>query len=377
MNSDSKLFRLLIHSPWFLLLFCIIPVLVIISFSAHIYIPLAGYKPLLVNNACFALVVAFRFLYALKRVSAPLRYPPNCGRPRRSEELDSTCEEARLALVGEGYYFDQLGGYAEKRDMGHIGTVLVYGGILLLLATGVLDSLRQFSGLSLERIPDETTILNFRRLLEKHEMAAGILGVINGYLGDRGLSLRQGTIVDATLISAPSSTKNKDGKRDPEMHQTKKGNQYYFGAKAHIGVDDESGLVHSVVVTAANVADVTQVDKLLHGEENVVCADAGYTGVEKREEHAGRHVIWQVAARRSTYKKHGKRSAIYTAIRKIEKAKAQVRAKVEHPFRVIKRQFGYTKVRFRGLAKNTAQMITLFALSNLWMVRRHLMASAG
>lgn len=161
------------------------------------------------------------------------------------------------------------------------------------------------------------------------------------------------------------------------MHQTKKGNQYYFGAKAHIGVDDESGLAHSVVVTPANVADVTQVGKLLHGEENVVCADAGYTGAEKREEHAGREVIWQIAARRSTYKKHGKRSALYKAIRKIEKAKAQVRAKVEHPLRVIKRQFGYTKVRLRGLVKNTAQMVTLFALSNLWMARRHLLANAG
>ena len=237
--------------------------------------------------------------------------------------------------------------------------------------------LRQFAGLSLERIPDETTILNFRRLLEKHELAAGILAVINGYLGDRGLSLRQGTIVDATLINAPSSTKNKEGKRDPEMHQTKKGNQYYFGMKAHIGVDDESGLVHSVVGTAANVADVTQVDKLLHGEENVVCADAGYTGVEKRAEHDGREVIWQVAARRSTYKKLGKNTALYKAKRKIEKAKAQVRAKVEHPFRVIKRQFGYMKTRFRGLAKNTAQLVTLFALSNLWMARRHLLTSAG
>ena len=161
------------------------------------------------------------------------------------------------------------------------------------------------------------------------------------------------------------------------MHQTKKGNQYYFGAKAHIGVDDESGLVHSVVVTPANVADVTQVGKLLHGEENVVCADAGYTRAEKREEHAGREVIWQIAARRSTYKKHGKRSALYKAIRKIEKAKAQVRAKVEHPLRVIKRQFGYTKVRLRGLVKNTAQMVTLFALSNLWMARRHSLANAG
>ena len=218
--------------------------------------------------------------------------------------------------------------------------------------------LRQFAGLSLERIPDETTILNFRRLLEKHELAAGILGVINGYLGDRGLSLRQGTIVDATLIHAPSSTKNQDGKRDPEMHQSKKGNQYYFGMKAHIGVDDESGLVHSVVGTAANVADITQVDKLLHGDENVVCADAGYTGVEKRPEHAGHEVIWQVAARRSTYKKLDKRSALYKAKRKIEKAKAQVRAKVEHPFRVIKRQFGYVKVRFRGLAKNTVLPLT-------------------
>ncbi|MHB0853188.1 IS5 family transposase [Stutzerimonas nitrititolerans] len=237
--------------------------------------------------------------------------------------------------------------------------------------------LRQFAGLSLERIPDETTILNFRRLLEKHELAAGILAVINGYLGDRGLSLRQGTIVDATLIHAPSSTKNKDGKRDPEMHQTKKGNQYYFGMKAHIGVDEESGLVHSVVGTAANVADVTQVDKLLHGVENVVCADAGYTGVEKRSEHAGREVIWQVAARRSTYRKIGKNSPLYKAKRKIEKAKAQVRAKVEHPFRVIKCQFGYVKVRFRGLAKNTAQLMTLFALSNLWMARRHLIATAG
>jgi len=237
--------------------------------------------------------------------------------------------------------------------------------------------LRQFAGLNLERIPDETTILNFRRLLEKHELAAGILAVINGYLGDRVLSLRQGTIVDATLIHAPSSTKNKDGKRDPQMHQTKKGNQYYFGMKAHIGADAESGLVHSVVGTAANVADVTQVDKLLHGKENMVGADAGYTGVEKRPEHEGREVIWQIAARRSTYKKLSKRSALYKAKRKIEKSKAQVRAKVEHPFRVIKRQFGYVKTRFRGLAKNTAQLVTLFALSNLWMARRHLLTNAG
>lgn len=152
---------------------------------------------------------------------------------------------------------------------------------------------------------------------------------------------------------------------------------HHFGMKAHIGADAESGLVHHVHGTAANVADVTEVAQLLHGEENVVCADAGYTGVEKRPEHEGRQVIWQVAARRSTYKHLSKRSVLYQAKRKIEKAKAQVRAKVEHPFRVIKRQSGYVKTRFRGLAKNTAQLTTLFALSNLWMVRRQLLPAAG
>lgn len=156
-----------------------------------------------------------------------------------------------------------------------------------------ITSMRQFARLTLSApIPEDTTIMNFRHLLEKHQLAAGILETINNYLRDKGLSLRQGTIVDATLIHVPSSTKNKDGKLDPEMHQTKKGNQYYFGAKAHIGADEESGLVHSVVVTAANVADITQVDQLLHGEEHVVCADAGYTGVEKRLEHEGRAVIF-------------------------------------------------------------------------------------
>ena len=135
--------------------------------------------------------------------------------------------------------------------------------------------LRQFAGPGLDRILDETTILNLRRLLERHELAGGILQVINGYLGDRGLMLRQGTVVDATIIHAPSSTKNKDGKRDPEMYQAKKGNQYFFGMKAHVGVDAESDLVHSPVDTAANVADVTQVDQFLRGEETYVIGDAG------------------------------------------------------------------------------------------------------
>lgn len=237
-----------------------------------------------------------------------------------------------------------------------------------------ITPIRQFARLTLSGpIPEDTTIMNFRHLLEKHQLSQGILEVINSYLHDKGLSLRQGTIVDATIIHAPSSTKNKEGKRDPEMHQTKKGNQYYFGMKAHIGVDVASGLVHHVHGTSANVADVTQVAELLHGEENAVYADAGYTGVEKRDEHADRQVIWQIAARRSSYSTLNKRSPIYQAMRRIERVKAQTRSKVEHPFRVVKRQFGYVKTRFRGLAKNTAQLTTLFALSNLWMVRKQLM----
>ncbi|WP_080963142.1 IS5 family transposase [Pseudomonas fluorescens] len=236
-----------------------------------------------------------------------------------------------------------------------------------------ITSMRQFARLTLSApIPEDTTIMNFRHLLEKHQLAAGIMETINNDLRDKGLSLRQGTIVHA-----PSSTKNKEGKRDPEMHQTKKGNQYFFGMKAHIGADAESGLVHHVHGTAANVTDVTEVAQLLHGDENVICADAGYTGVEKRPEHEGRPVIWQIAARRSTYKHLSKRSVLYKARRKIEKVKAQARAKVEHPFSVIKHQFGYVKTRLRGLAKNTAQLTTLFALSNLWMMRRQLLPAAG
>lgn len=239
-----------------------------------------------------------------------------------------------------------------------------------------ITSLRQFAHLSLTQgsLPEDTTIMNFRHLLERHERASDILALVNGHLGERGLSLHQGSIVDATILHAPSSTKNRDGKRDPEMYQTKKGTQYFFGMKAHIGADSESGLVHHVVGTAAKDADVTRVDQLLHGEENFVCGDAGYTGVEKCEEHQGRSVIWQIAARRSTYCKYGKRSLLYKVKRRIEKAKAQTRAKVETPFRLNKCQFGYTEVRFQGIAKNTVQLVTLFALSNLRMRRRALLA---
>jgi len=225
------------------------------------------------------------------------------------------------------------------------------------------------------RLPDETTILRFRRLLEKHSLAVDMLRVVNDLLLRKGLMLRNGTAVDATLIAAPSSTKNADAERDPEMKQTKKGNNYYFGMKAHIGVDAQSGLVHTVSTTSANVHDLHMAGALLHGQEQEVFADAGYQGVHKRPEAAG--PTWHVAMRRGKRKKLNPFIEPEFQAEQAEKMKASIRAKVEHPFRVIKRQFGYVKVRYRGLAKNTAQIMTLFALSNLWMARRPLMAAQG
>lgn len=236
-----------------------------------------------------------------------------------------------------------------------------------------IASLRSFAGLGLEAIPDETTILNFRHLLEASDLAEDIFKQVNAHLARKGLLLKRGSIVDATIIAAPSSTKNESGERDPEMHQTKKGNQWHFGMKAHIGVDVDSGLVHTVTTTAANEADVEQVGDLLHGKEDAVWADSGYRGAQARVTH---DVQWHIAGRPSDMAKMPEGRAKARA-RKQEYQKASIRAKVEHPFRVIKRQFGLAKVRFKGLAKNTAHVITLFALSNLWMVRRKLIAMMG
>ena len=237
---------------------------------------------------------------------------------------------------------------------------------------------REFAGLGgMSRLPDRVSILRFRHLLEEHRLAEQFLQVVNAHLAQSGLILKEGTMVDATLIAAPSSTKNQGGERDPEMHQVKKGNQWYFGMKAHIGADADSGLVHSVVGTAANVNDVTQAHALVHGEETDVFADAGYVGVAKRDETQVIRAQWHVAMRA------GKRRALDTAtplgrlLEDLERTKARIRAKVEHPFRVIKRQFGHVKVRYRGLMKNTQQLFTLFALSNLWMVRHRLLNRVG
>ena len=237
---------------------------------------------------------------------------------------------------------------------------------------------REFAGLDNwnMRLPDESTILRFRHLLETHKLAGPMLATVNDLLRDKGLMLRIGTVVDATLISAPSSTKNDSGQRDPEMHQTKKGNQWYFGMKAHIGADAQSGLVHTVKGTAANVNDVVEANGLLHGDETNVFADAGYQGAHKRPD-AQSGVTWHVAMRPGKRKALDKSTKLGVLTDEIERLKASIRAKVEHPFRVIKRQFGFTKVRYRGLKKNTAQITTLFALSNLWMARRELMGLAA
>ena len=225
-------------------------------------------------------------------------------------------------------------------------------------------------------LPDESTILRFRHRLEKHKLAEQILRVVNDILMQRGLMLKAGTVVDATLIAAPSSTKNKDHKRDPDMHSSKKGEQMYFGMKAHIGADAESGLVHTVRGTSGNGSDVTEGNRLLHGQEKIAFGDAGYQGIEKRPD-ANTEVSWHIAMRPGKRRALNKENAADALLDKAEKIKAGIRAKVEHPFRVIKRQFGYVKVRYRGLKKNTAQLVTLFALSNLWMVRGKLMGAQG
>ena len=236
---------------------------------------------------------------------------------------------------------------------------------------------REFAQLDAHgRLPDESTILRFRHRLEEHKLAEQMLATVNALLVSKGLLLKVGTAVDATLIAAPTSTKNKGKARYPEMHSSKKGSQRYFGMKAHIGVDADSGLVHTVKGTAGHVHDITEGHSLLHGQEQVVFADAGYQGVDKRAD-AKPEVQWHVAMRPGKRKALDKSHAADALLVEAEKLKAGVRAKVEHPFRVIKRQFGYLKMRYRGLKKNTQQLMVLFALSNLWMVRGKLMPLQG
>lgn len=240
------------------------------------------------------------------------------------------------------------------------------------------QAIRRFVGIDLgrESAPDATTLLKFRRLLETHQLTESLFGAINANLAEQGLFLREGTIVDATLIAAPSSTKNKDGRRDPEMHQSRKGRQWYFGMKAHIGVDAHSGLVHTLIGTSGHVSDISQAQNLLHGEETVAFGDAGYQGVEKRPEHLESQVEWHTAMRPGKRRQLDK-SEEGERQEWLEQLKASIRAKVEHPIHVVKNLFGHRKVRYRGLAKNKAQLFTMFGLANLMLAYRWLSPSGG
>ena len=229
-------------------------------------------------------------------------------------------------------------------------------------------ALRRFAGVDLGRAaaPDETTILNFRHLLERHDLCGAMLDAVNLYLEDRGIRIGTGTIVDATIIHAPSSTKNASGGRDPEMHQTRKGNQWFFGMKAHIGVDSKQGIVHSVCSSAASVADKHMLPDLLHGDERKVWGDGAYQGQSEAIRKAAPYAQ-DMTSRRTRYKQ-----AVDELQRRKNRTKARVRAKVEHPFRILKRVFGFVKVRFRGLKKNHDHLCAAFALVNLYMHRKRL-----
>ena len=230
-------------------------------------------------------------------------------------------------------------------------------------------AMRRFVGIDLGRepAPDETTVCKFRHLLEAHNLGDQLFALIGEYLQENGMQVSTGTIVDATIIDAPSSTKNKDKARDPEMHQTKKGNQWYFGMKAHIGVDSQSKLIHSVAATAANVHDSQMLEDLLHGDETRVWGDSAYAG-------QGDTIREQAPdAKDFTHKKGCRNRPLSDVDKAKNKTKSKVRAKVEHPFLILKRVFGFTKVRYRGLEKNATRLFVACGLINLYMVRRRLL----
>ena len=302
-------------------------------------------------------------------------------RDRFLGEIEAVTPWAELAAAIEPYYPKGEGRGRRPIGVERMLRMYVAQNCFGLSDEGTEDALydsqaiRKFVGIDLgrEAAPDATTLLKFRRLLETHQLTERVFATINAHLAAKGLLLKEGTVVDATIIAAPSSTKNPKGQRDPEMHQTKKGNQWHFGMKAHIGADAASGLTHTLVTTPAHVNDVTQAHDLLHGEERIVFADAGYQGVEKREENRNVPVQWEVALRPSQ-----RRALPDTEVgrldREIEHIKASMRAKVEHPFHILKNLFGLRKVRYRGLAKNTAQLFTLFGLANLLIAKRRLFA---
>jgi IS5 family transposase len=327
-----------------------------------------------------------------QRSFASAEYAMKKKRTRREKflgEMERIVPWARLMSVIEPLY--PTSGRVGRQPIGVVKMLRMYclqqwyGLADEALEDALYDSqaLRDFVGVDLSResVPDATTLLKFRRLLQDNDLTRALFDEINAHLSQKGLLMRAGTIVDATIIAAPSSTKNEDKARDPEMHQVKKGNEWHFGMKAHIGVDAESGLVHSMVATAANAGDVTQTQYLLHGKEKHVFADAGYAGVDKREEidkaqtegRIRRGLTWHVAMKRGKLQAmaEGPVKELLTAM---ERTKAQVRARVEHPFHVIKNLFAHKKARYKGLAKNEAQLLSLFGLANIVLAKRQLLA---
>ena len=233
--------------------------------------------------------------------------------------------------------------------------------------------MREFVGIDLggEPVPDETTVCKFRHLLEEHKLGGEMLEMVNLHLQEKGVRITTGTIVDATIIHAPSSTKNREQQRDPEMHQTKKGQQWYFGMKAHVGVDSQTKLIHTAVATPAHVADATVLPELLHGEETKVWGDQAYRGQSE--------VIHQCAprARDCTHRRYRYKDRVDEVERAKNRTKSKVRSKVEHVFGVLKLKFGFVKVRYRGLAKNANRLFATCALVNLFMVRKKLLCAAA
>lgn len=301
------------------------------------------------------------------------RYSKKTRREQFLEEMDAVMPWAELNTLVEPHYSK---GETGRKPVGLTIMLRVYflQQWFSLSDPAVEDALyesavlRRFAGVDLGRAPapDETTILNFRHLLEEHKLGKEILRAVNVYLASRGIRITTGTIVDATIIHAPSSTKNEKKERDPEMHQTRKGQQWYFGAKAHIGVDSKEGVVHSVCTSAASVSDVQMLPDLLHGEEKKVWGDAGYQGQTAAIREAAPQAQDMTSRRVKT------QAGVDEVAKRKNRVKARVRAKVEWPFRVLKRVFGFTKVRYRGLRKNHEWLCAAFALINIYQHRRRL-----
>jgi transposase, IS5 family len=301
------------------------------------------------------------------------RYSKKTRREQFLEEMNAVMPWGELLAFVEPHYSK---GEVGRKPVGLDIVLRVYflQQWFALSDPGVEDALyespvlRRFAGIDLGRapVPDETTILNFRHLLEEHQLCGQMLDTVNHYLQSRGIRIATGTIVDATIIHAPSSTKNENKERDAEMHQTRKGNQWYFGMKAHIGVDSKEGIVHSVCSTAASVSDVHMLPALLHGDEKKVWGDAGYQGQTDAIHEAAPEAQDMTSRRVKT------KAGVDEAEKRRNRTKARVRAKVEWPFRILKRVFGFTKVRYRGLKKNHEWLCAAFALANIYQHRRRL-----